>query len=121
MLGADGTGTARGADVTTQDPHPVLAYDCTGNGDGTWKGGAGLVDAPARPGTDVAAVTAGRISVSLITPGWNTAAGDHARAALLLTGLRPWTRPSGSCRGYPNFSRKAASSALNRAGFSMFG
>ncbi|MEU6671367.1 hypothetical protein [Streptomyces sp. NPDC046727] len=80
VLGADGTGPARGAEVTTQDPRPVLAYDYTGNGDGTWKVGVGVVDTPVRPGSDIAAVTAGRISVSPITPaGTRTASTTPAR------------------------------------------
>ncbi|MFF9157915.1 5'/3'-nucleotidase SurE [Streptomyces sp. NPDC014846] len=89
VLGPDGSGTARGADLTTQDPHPVVKADYTDNGDGTWKVRVGVVDAPARPGTDVASVEAGRVSVSPITPGWNTTTADRRRTAGLLTGLRP--------------------------------
>ncbi|MGJ5749193.1 5'-nucleotidase /3'-nucleotidase /exopolyphosphatase [Streptomyces puniciscabiei] len=89
VLGADGTGTARGTDVTTQDPRPVLEPEYADNGDGTWKVTVGVVDAPARPGSDVAAVDAGRISVSPITPGWNPGPGDYARTAALVAGLRP--------------------------------
>ncbi|MEV6834084.1 5'/3'-nucleotidase SurE [Streptomyces sp. NPDC051133] len=89
VLGADGSGTARGADLTTQDPRPALTSAYADAGDGTWRVTVGIADRPARPGSDVAAVRAGRVSVSPITPGWNPAAGDRARAAALLAGLRP--------------------------------
>ncbi|WP_159033137.1 hypothetical protein [Streptomyces fodineus] len=89
VLGADGTGTARGADVTTQDPRPILKSGYADDGDGTWKATVGVVGEPAHPGTDVASVEAGRISVSPIAPGWNPGPADHARTAALLAGLRP--------------------------------
>jgi 5'-nucleotidase len=92
VLGADGTGTARGADITTQDPRAVLTSEYADNGDGTWKVTVGVVDGPARPGSDVASVESGHVSVSPITPGWNPAPGDFTRTAALLAGLRPQAR-----------------------------
>ncbi|MFI9808726.1 hypothetical protein ACIHEJ_30955 [Streptomyces sp. NPDC052301] len=88
VLGADGSGTARGADLIPQDPLPALTSAYAYNGDGTWKVTVGMADRPARPGSDVV-VAAGHVSVSPITPGWNPTTGDQARAANLSAGLRP--------------------------------
>lgn len=89
LVGTDGTGTAHGTDITTQDPHPVLKSAYTDNGDGTWKVTVSVADAPARPGSDIDTVEAGRISVSPITPGWNAGPADHARMTGLVSDLRP--------------------------------
>ncbi len=91
VVGADGTGTARGVDVTAQDPQPGLAadYTDTGDGNGTWKVDVSVVPAPARRGGDVAAVAADRISLTPIAPDWNTGRRAFTTAAALLGGLRP--------------------------------
>ncbi|MEU9998216.1 5'/3'-nucleotidase SurE [Streptomyces sp. NPDC050848] len=89
VVGADGTGIARGASVTTQDPQPGLAAEYTDNGDGTWKVGVGLVEAPDRKGGDVEAVRADKVSVAPISPDWNTGTAEFAKVATLLGGLRP--------------------------------
>ncbi|MFJ9870281.1 5'/3'-nucleotidase SurE [Streptomyces sp. NPDC101165] len=89
VVGTDGTGTARGTDLTPQDPHPVLKSAYADNGDGTWKVTVSVADSPARPGSDIDSVEAGRISVSPITPGWNAGPTDYARTTALLNGLHP--------------------------------
>ncbi|MEV7416760.1 5'/3'-nucleotidase SurE [Streptomyces sp. NPDC089919] len=89
VVGADGTGTARGVSLTTQDPQLGLDATYTDAGDGTWQVGVALVPAPARPGGDVAAVGADRISITPISADWNTGPADLARAAAALGGLRP--------------------------------
>ncbi|RKT08515.1 5'-nucleotidase /3'-nucleotidase /exopolyphosphatase [Streptomyces sp. 3211.6] len=89
VVGADGTGTARGVSVTTQDPQLGLGARYTDSGDGTWKVDVALVPAPAGRGGDVEAVGADRVSVTPITPDWSGGTADRAAAAALLKGLRP--------------------------------
>lgn len=89
VVGQDGKGTARGASVTTQDPQPVLKADYTDSGDGTWKVSVGIVPAADQRGGDVEAIGDDKVSITPISPNWNTGTADFAGAAALLTGLRP--------------------------------
>ncbi|GGP89684.1 5'/3'-nucleotidase SurE [Streptomyces melanogenes] len=89
IVGADGTGTARGAAVTTQDPHPFLKAEYTDSGDGTWKVNVKVVPQPADKGSDAEAADAGKVSVTPIAPNWNTGPAEFARTTALLAGLRP--------------------------------
>ncbi|MEV3992631.1 5'/3'-nucleotidase SurE [Streptomyces sp. NPDC049837] len=89
VVGTDGTGTARGAAVTTQDPQPVLKADYTDSGDGTWKVNVTVVSTPAQKGGDVEAISADKVSITPISPNWNTDHADFAKTATLLAGLRP--------------------------------
>lgn len=89
VVGADGKGTAAGVSLTTQDPQPVLKADYTDSGDGTWKVNVNVVPAPAEQGGDVEAISADKVSVTPISPDWNTGPADFAKTAALLAGLRP--------------------------------
>ncbi|MEU5539414.1 5'/3'-nucleotidase SurE [Streptomyces sp. NPDC020362] len=89
VVGPDGKGTALGASLTTQDPQPVLKADYTDSGDGTWKVNANVVSAPAQKGGDVEAISADKVSITPISPDWNTGTAGFARTARLLAGLRP--------------------------------
>lgn len=89
LVGADGTGTARGVSVTTQDPQLGLGVGYTDAGDGTWKVNVALVPAVARKGGDVEAVSAGRIAISPMSPDWNAGTVPLAATAELVSGLRP--------------------------------
>ncbi|MDJ0345843.1 5'/3'-nucleotidase SurE [Streptomyces sp. H10-C2] len=89
VVGADGTGIAHGAAVTTQDPQPVLAPHFTDAGDGTWKVSVSVVMQPAVEGGDVEALLADKVSITPINPDWNSGIADFATTAALLAGLRP--------------------------------
>ncbi|MFJ9821875.1 5'/3'-nucleotidase SurE [Streptomyces sp. NPDC101151] len=89
VVGPDGKGTALGVSVTAQDPQPVLEADYTDSGDGTWKVNVDVVSEPARKGGDVEAISADKVSITPISPNWNTGTADFARTAALLGGLRP--------------------------------
>ncbi|MFC8088595.1 hypothetical protein [Streptomyces sp. NPDC057301] len=89
VIGTDGTGTARGTALTTQDPQQFLKADYTDNGDGTWKVKANVVQQPAAKGGDVEAVTAQKVSITPVSPDWNTGPFTFAKTATLLSGLRP--------------------------------
>ncbi|MFE3186502.1 5'/3'-nucleotidase SurE [Streptomyces violascens] len=89
VVGADGTGTARGSAVTTQDPQSFLKPHYTDSGDGTWKVDVKVVPQPAEQGSDAEAVAAGKVSITPISPNWNTGPAGFATTAALLAGLRP--------------------------------
>ncbi|WP_053730439.1 5'/3'-nucleotidase SurE [Streptomyces sp. WM6378] len=89
VIGPDGTGTASGAAVTTQDPQPFLKADYTDSGDGTWKVDVKVVPQPAEKGGDAEAVAADKVSITPISPNWNTGPAGFAGTAALLAGLRP--------------------------------
>ncbi|MFD7909480.1 5'/3'-nucleotidase SurE [Streptomyces sp. NPDC059752] len=89
VVGADGKGTAAGVSATFQDPQTLLEPDFTDAGDGTWKMTVKVDLRPAVKGSDVEAVTAGRIAVSPMNADWNTGPVDRAVASALITGLRP--------------------------------
>ncbi|MGV4988905.1 5'/3'-nucleotidase SurE [Streptomyces sp. NRAIS4] len=89
VVGPDGKGTASGVSVTTQDPQPVLKADYSDSGDGTWKVNVNVVPAPAEKGGDVEAINADRVSVTPISPDWNTGTVGFAKTAMLLADLRP--------------------------------
>ncbi|MEV6999013.1 5'/3'-nucleotidase SurE [Streptomyces sp. NPDC093982] len=89
VIGTDGTGTARGTALTTQDPQQFLKADYTDNGDGTWKVNVNVVQQPAAKGGDVEAVTAQKVSITPVSPDWNTGPFTFAKTASLLSGLRP--------------------------------
>ncbi|MFC7265086.1 5'/3'-nucleotidase SurE [Streptomyces lutosisoli] len=89
VIGKDGTGTAQGTALTTQDPQPFLKADYTDNGDGTWKVTVNVASQPAQKGGDVEALSANKVSVTPISPNWNSGAVDFARTAALLSDLRP--------------------------------
>ncbi|MBT2422479.1 5'/3'-nucleotidase SurE [Streptomyces sp. ISL-22] len=89
VVGPDGKGTASGASLTEQDPQPVLKADYTDSGDGTWKVNVRVVSAPAQKGGDVEAIRADKVSITPISPNWNTGTVDFAKTAKLLAGLRP--------------------------------
>ncbi|WP_369232727.1 5'/3'-nucleotidase SurE [Streptomyces sp. R21] len=89
VIGTDGTGTAEDSALTTQARQQILKADYTDNGDGTWKVNVNLVQQPVQRGSDVEALGQDKVSITPITPDWNTGPADFARAAALLTGLRP--------------------------------
>ncbi|MEU6282752.1 5'/3'-nucleotidase SurE [Streptomyces sp. NPDC047028] len=89
VVGADGTGTAVGASLTTQDPQLILKAGYTDAGDGTWKVNVDLVTAPPQKGGDVEAIGADKVSITPISPNWNTGVVGFARTASVLAGLRP--------------------------------
>lgn len=89
VIGADGKGTPAGVATTFQDPQAVLKADYTDSGDGTWKVGVTVdLKKPAR-GSDVEAISAGKIAVSPINADWNTGPADFVVTGALLAGLRP--------------------------------
>ncbi|MFF1631428.1 hypothetical protein, partial [Streptomyces sp. NPDC058272] len=88
VIGRDGTGTAQGTALTTQDPQPFLKADYTDNGDGTWKVNVNVASQPAEKRGDVEALSADKISVTPISPDWNSGPVDFAKTAALLSGLR---------------------------------
>lgn len=89
VVGADGKGTAAGVATTFQDRQALLKADYTDAGDGTWKLGVKVdLRTPAR-GSDVEAVSAGKIAVSPMNADWNTGPVDFALTAALIAGLRP--------------------------------
>ena len=89
VIGPDGTGTAGSAAVTTQDPQSFLKADYTDSGDGTWKVDVKVVPQPAEKGSDAEAVAADKVSITPISPNWNTGPAGFAGTAALLAGLRP--------------------------------
>ncbi|MCT9088941.1 5'/3'-nucleotidase SurE [Streptomyces sp. ASQP_92] len=89
VIGADGKGTAKGTSLTFQDPQAPLVPDFTDSGDGTWKVGVRFAPRPPAKGSDVEAVSAGRVAISPMNADWNTGAADFARTGALLAGLRP--------------------------------
>ncbi|MFD9302004.1 5'/3'-nucleotidase SurE [Streptomyces sp. NPDC060048] len=89
VVGADGKGAPAGVATTFQDAQVLLKADFTDAGDGTWKVGVKVdLRTPAR-GSDVEAVSAGKIAVSPMNADWNTGPADHAVTAALIAGLRP--------------------------------
>lgn len=89
IVGADGKGTAQGADITSQDPQQFLKPQYTDSGDGTWQVSVTVDMRPPAEGGDVAAITTGKVSLTPIAANWNTGPGDYARAVGALAGLRP--------------------------------
>ncbi len=89
VVGADGSGTARGTALTTQDPQPVIRSQFTHTGGDTWKVTVGADVLPAKKRGDLEALMADKVSVTPIAPNWNTGPADFARAGALLVGLRP--------------------------------
>ncbi|MGW6710201.1 5'/3'-nucleotidase SurE [Streptomyces sp. NPDC054956] len=89
VVGADGKGTPTGVATTFQDPQALLKAVYTDAGDGTWKIGVKVdLQTPAR-GSDVEAVSAGKIAISPMNADWNTGTADFATTATLIAGLRP--------------------------------
>ncbi|MFG2874483.1 5'/3'-nucleotidase SurE [Streptomyces sp. NPDC048337] len=89
VVGADGKGTAAGVATTFQDPQNFLQPDFTDSGDGTWKVSVKVALRPAAKGSDVEAVSEGRIAVSPMNADWNTGPADQALITGLIAGLRP--------------------------------
>ncbi|MGW1867101.1 5'/3'-nucleotidase SurE [Streptomyces mauvecolor] len=89
VVGADGTGTARGSALTTQDPQSFLKPHYTDSGDGTWKVDVKVVPQPAEQGSDAEAVAADKVSITPISPNWNSGPAGFGKTAALLAGLRP--------------------------------
>ncbi|UGY92171.1 5'/3'-nucleotidase SurE [Streptomyces gobiensis] len=89
VIGADGTGTARGTSLTTQDPQPVIRPHFTHAGDDTWKVTTNVAMRPAQKGGDLEALIADKVSLTPIAPNWNTGPADFGKTAALLRGLRP--------------------------------
>ncbi|MFP3986265.1 5'/3'-nucleotidase SurE [Streptomyces sp. E11-3] len=89
VVGADGTGTARGTSLTTQDPQPIIRSQYTHTGGDTWKVTVDAAIRPAKKGGDLEALIADKVSIAPIAPNWNTGPADFARTAALLVGLRP--------------------------------
>ncbi|MEV8531424.1 5'/3'-nucleotidase SurE [Streptomyces sp. NPDC051211] len=89
VVGADGKGTAAGVATTIQDPQQPLQPDFTDSGDGTWKVAVKFKPQPAAKGSDVEAVSAGKIAISPMSANWNTGPAHFAATSALLAGLRP--------------------------------
>ncbi|WP_371493888.1 5'/3'-nucleotidase SurE [Kitasatospora sp. NBC_00374] len=89
VVGADGTGTAKGVAVTTQDSQRVLTPSYTPATGDTWNVSVAFgLKAPA-PGSDLEALQAGRIAVSPMAADWNAGPAAAAKAAAAVAGLRP--------------------------------
>ncbi|MCM2430495.1 5'/3'-nucleotidase SurE [Streptomyces sp. RKAG337] len=89
IVGADGTGTARGVSLTFQDAQTVLTPHYTDAGDGTWKVTVSFDPLAPAKGSDVAAVNADKVSIAPMNADWNSGPADFAAATALLAGLRP--------------------------------
>lgn len=89
VVGEDGTGSARGVSLTTQDAQPVLTPGYSDNGDGTWKVSVSFEPRTPGKGSDVEALLDDKISVAPMSPDWNVGPVSVAKATALLAGLRP--------------------------------
>ncbi|GAA0666644.1 hypothetical protein GCM10010193_17860 [Kitasatospora atroaurantiaca] len=89
VIGADGTGTAKGVALTTQDSQRLLTPSYTPAGGNTWNVSVAFkLETPSR-GSDLEALQDGRIAISPMTADWNAGPADAAQAAAVLAGLRP--------------------------------
>ncbi|MEV4611461.1 5'/3'-nucleotidase SurE [Kitasatospora sp. NPDC049258] len=89
VVGADGTGTAKGIAITTQDGGRIVTPSYSPAGGDTWN--VSVAFAPGTParGSDLEAVQDGRIAISPLSADWDAAPSDTAKATAALAGLHP--------------------------------